>query len=71
MTSLSGYSIALQSPTGTEALCKKLGRKAIVMVGSNTAIGGTVRCVTLAAKDDLAVQQWNKSLEKVSNLLLS
>lgn len=36
------------------------------MVGSNIALGGTVRCVTLAIKDDLALEQWTTSLEKAS-----
>ncbi len=35
------------------------------MVSSTTAVGGTRRCVTLAAKDTLALEKWMTFLEKV------
>lgn len=47
-------------------MCKRLGREAILMVGSTTAVGGTLRCVTLATKDTLALQKWTSFLEKVA-----
>lgn len=50
---------------GNEALCKKLGREAILMVASTEAVGGVLRCVTLAVKDDLALEKWIHSLQKV------
>ncbi|CAM9623267.1 unnamed protein product, partial [Hapterophycus canaliculatus] len=50
--------------TGPEALCKRLGRESIVMVSSTTAVGGTLRCVTLATRDHLALEKWTTFLEK-------
>ena len=35
------------------------------MVSSTTAVGGTLRCVTLACKDTLALERWMSFLEKV------
>lgn len=35
------------------------------MVSSTTAVGGTLRCVTLATKDNLALEKWTSFLEKV------
>lgn len=37
----------------------------MLMVSSTTAVGGTLRCVTLAAKDTLALEKWMTFLEKV------
>lgn len=37
------------------------------MVGSTTSVGGTLRCVTLAVRDDLALEKWTKFLEKVNH----
>lgn len=51
---------------GNEALCKKLGREAILMVASTEAVGGVLRCVTLAVKDDLALEKWIHGLHKVT-----
>lgn len=51
---------------GNEALCKKLGRQAILMVASTEAVGGILRCATLAVKDDLALEKWIHCLHKVS-----
>lgn len=52
--------------SGKEALCKRLGRETILMVSSTTAVGGTLRCVTLAAQDNLALEKWTAFLEKVA-----
>lgn len=38
------------------------------MVGSTTAVGGTMRCVTLAAPDDLALERWTVCLQKVRKM---
>lgn len=37
----------------------------MVMVSSTTAVGGTLRCVTLATRDHLALEKWTIFLEKV------
>ncbi|CAN0207243.1 unnamed protein product, partial [Ectocarpus sp. 12 AP-2014] len=49
---------------GKEALCKRLGREAILMVSGTAAVGGTSRCVTLATKDSLALERWTNLLEQ-------
>ncbi|CAM9311106.1 unnamed protein product, partial [Ectocarpus sp. 6 AP-2014] len=49
---------------GKEALCKRLGREAILMVSGTAAVGGTLRCVTLATKDSLALERWTNLLEQ-------
>ncbi|CAM9591645.1 unnamed protein product [Ectocarpus sp. 12 AP-2014] len=51
-------------PGGKEALCKRLGREAILMVSGTATVGGTLRCVTLATKDSLALQRWTNLLEQ-------
>lgn len=53
-------------PSGNDALCKRLGREAILTVSSTTAVGGTLRCVTLATKDNFAMEKWTSFLEKVA-----
>lgn len=35
------------------------------MVSSTTAVGGTLRCVTFATKDNLALEKWTGFLEQV------
>lgn len=35
------------------------------MVSSTMAVGGTLRCVTLATKDNLALEKWMSFLEQV------
>lgn len=40
------------------------------MVGSTEAVGGVLRCVTLAVKDDLALEKWIQCLQKVLFLVL-
>lgn len=35
------------------------------MVSSTTAARGTLRCFTLATKDNLALEKWTSFLEKV------
>lgn len=47
-------------------MCKRLGREAIIMVSSTTSVGGTMRCVTLAVQDDLALEKWTAFVEKAS-----
>lgn len=59
------FAIARIVGVGNEALCKRLGRETILVVGSRSSVGGTVRSVTLAVKDDLALEQWTGFLEKV------
>lgn len=46
-------------------MCKRLGREAILMVSGTAAVGGTLRCVTLAMKDSLALERWTSLLEQV------
>lgn len=36
------------------------------MVASTEAVGGVLRCATLAVKDDLALEKWVHCLQKVS-----
>lgn len=35
------------------------------MVASTEAVGGVLRCMTLAVKDDLALEKWIHCLQKV------
>lgn len=35
------------------------------MVSGTAAVGGTLRCVTLATKDSLALERWTNLLEQV------
>lgn len=36
------------------------------MVSSTTEVGGTLRCVTLASENSLALEKWTSFLEKVT-----
>lgn len=38
----------------------------MLMVSSTTVVGGTLRCVTLATKDNLALEKWTSFLEQVT-----